>query len=116
MNSFLVSENGEKLCIDEDLFDAMWNSIESNDEVMSQRKLKKKAHNDRLNAKYREEGYFKNYFKNNSHEYECERCGSMLSTNTIRSKHYKSVKCQRLSEEKRQAELGERIVRKVLFG
>ena len=116
MNSYVVSENGEKLCIDEDLFDAMWNSLETDDEIHHQGKLKKKAHNDRLNAKYREEGYFKNYFKNNSHAYECERCGSMLSTNTIRSKHYKSLKCRRLSEERRQAELGQRIVRKVLFG
>ena len=116
MKSYIVSENGEKLCIDEDLFDAMWNSLETDDEIHHQRKLKKKTHNDRLNAKYRGEGYFKNYFKTNSHEYECERCGSMLSTNTIGSKHYKSLKCQRLSEERRQAELGERIVRNVLFG
>ena len=116
MNSYIVSETGERLCIDEDLFDAMWNSLETDDEIQKERRMKKKAHNDRLNAKYREQGYFKNYFKNNSHEYECERCGSMLSTNTIRSKHYKSLKCQRLSEESRQAELGERIVRKVLFG
>ena len=63
MNSYIVSENGEKLCIDEDLFDAMWNSLETDDEIHHQRKLKKKARNDRLNAKYREEGYFKNYFK-----------------------------------------------------
>ena len=41
MNSFLVTENGVKLQMDDDLFDLMWKSIKNNEKIDYNKKKKK---------------------------------------------------------------------------
>ena len=114
LNSYLISENGVKLQMDDDLFDCMWNAIKENKQPDFNR-MKKNATNERLNAKYKEEGYFKKYYKNNDGCYECERCGKKISSKTNKAKHQNTSRCQEIYEENKQKELQDKIVKKVLL-
>ena len=114
MNSYLVSENGVKLQMDDDLFDCMWNAIKEN-KTPDFNRMKKNATNERLNAKYKEEGYFKKYYKTNDGCYECERCGKKISSKTNKAKHQNTARCQEIYEENKQKELQDKIVKKVLL-
>ena len=114
MSSYLVMENGEKQHIDDDLFDLMWNTLKEETSMLDTKTNKQKL-NDKLNAKYRKEGYFKEYFKNNNKSYECEKCGLMISSKTNKAKHQNTARCKTISEEKQQKELMDKITRKVLL-
>ena len=62
MNSCFVTGKDEKLNIDDDLFDVLWNSLdEDNSEEIAQ--AKKKLHNDKNNEKHKQNGYIKNISK-----------------------------------------------------
>ena len=70
MTNYFVGNDGIKTTINDDLFDLLWNSFES-DEVSTTdsdsseiiKKEKKKVYNDRLNEKNRNEGYFNEYLR-----------------------------------------------------
>ena len=114
MNSCFVTEKGEKLNIDDDLFDVLWNSLdEDNSEEIAQ--AKKKSHNDKSNEKYKQNGYFKQYFKNNSKCFECEKCGRKISSNTNKSKHMNTKRCKEIYQEKIEKEMMDKIGRKILL-
>ena len=113
MNSTLVM-HGVKLQMDDDLFDCMWNAIKENMPPDFNR-VKKNATNERLDAKYKEEGYFKNYYKKNDGCFECERCGKRISSKTNKAKHQNTGRCQEIYEENKQKELQDKIVNKVLL-
>ena len=114
MNSFLVTENGVKLQMDDDLFDLMWKSIKNNEKI-DYNKKKKKATNQRLNAKYQEQGYFKEYYKNNDSCFKCDRCGKTISSRTNKAKHQNTARCKEIYEDNRQKELEDKIIKKVLL-
>ena len=114
MNSTLVMENGVKLQIDDDLFDCMWNAMKEN-KMPDFNRMKKNATNERLYVKYKEQGYWNNYYKKNNCGYECERCGKMISSKTNRAKHQNTARCQEIYEENKQKELQDKIVKKVLL-
>ena len=61
-------------------------------EVKPKRK-DKKQYNDVLNKKYRESGYFKDYYKQHDKPFECEKCGCKLNSSTNKARHHKSKKC-----------------------
>ena len=107
-------ENGEKQHIDDDLFDLMWNTLEEERSMLDTGTYKQKL-DDKLNAKYRKEGYFKDYYQNNNTSYECEKCGLTISSKTNKVKHQNTARCKAISEEKQQKELADKIVRKVLL-
>ena len=87
MTNYFVGDDGIKTTINDDLFDLLWNSIDSGDvsttDSDSSEKIikreKKKVHNDKLNCYNRENIYFKEYFKRNNKCYECERRGKIIN-------------------------------------
>ena len=113
MNSTLVMD-GVKLQMDDDLFDCMWNAMKEN-KMPDFNRMKKNATNERLYVKYKEQGYWNNYYKKNSCSYECERCGKIISSKTNRAKHQNTARCQEIYEENKQKELQDKIVKKVLL-
>ena len=113
MNSTLVMD-GVKLQMDDDLFDCMWNAMKEN-KIPDFNRMKKNATNERLNAQYKEVGYFKDYYKKKDGCYECERCGKKISSKTNKSKHQNTARCNEIYEENKQKELQDKIVRKVLL-
>ena len=91
----------------------MWNAIKENIPPDFNR-MKKNATNERLNAKHKEEGYFKTYYKN-SGCYECESCGKKIGSITNKAKHQNTARCQEVYEENKQKELQDKIAKKVLL-
>ena len=87
-----------KLQIDDDLLDYMGNAIKEN-KIPDFNRMKKNATNERLNAKYKEEGYFKKYIKNDDGCYECESCGKKISSKINIIKHQNIVRYQEIYEE-----------------
>ena len=63
------------------------------------RKIRKK-YNDVLNKKYKEEGYFKEYFIENDKSLECERCSCMIKNKSNMAKHLRTDKCKRIHRER----------------
>ena len=123
MTNYFVGNDGIKTTINDDLFNLLWNSFESDDvsttdsdssEIIM--KEKKKVYNDRLNEKNRNEGYSNEYFKTNNKCFECERCGKTISSHTNKAKHQNSERCKRIYEDRKQKEIEDRIIMKVLHG
>ena len=123
MTNYLVTEDGRVSRISDDLFDMMWRALDDDKLALTDtesitsddvRKAKKKEHNDVHNKKNKDSGYFSRYFKENDRTYVCERCGCSIRSITNKSRHYKTEKCKRLSEERKQDELGNKIIDKVL--
>ena len=121
MTNYLVNEKGIRTTISDDLFDLLWQSIdddklltpEAESEGKSKRK-DKKLYNDVMNKKYKENGYFKDYYKEHDKPFECEKCGCKLNSITNKSRHQKSKKCIMREEEIRQNKLEDLIIKKVL--
>ena len=121
MTNYFVGDDGIKTTINDDLFDLLWNSIDSGDvsttDSESSEKIikseKKKVYNDRLNEKNRQNYYFKEYFKKNNKCYECERCGKIITSQTNKSKHQDTERCKRIYEERQQEEMQRNLVRKI---
>ena len=114
MNSCFVTEKGEKLNIDDDLFDVLWNSLdEDNSEEIAH--AKKKSYNDKNNEKCKQNGYFKDYFKNNSQCFICEQCGRKISSNTNKSKLRNTKRCKEIYQERLEKEMMDKIGRKILL-
>ena len=128
MTNYLVNEKGIRTTISDDLFDVLWQSIDGDDkpfttdteestapesEVKPKRK-DKKLYNDVMNKKYKENGYFKDYYKEHDKPFECEKCGCKLNSITNKSRHQKSKKCIMREEEIRQNKLEDLIIKKVL--
>ena len=121
MTNYLVNEKGIRTTISDDLFDVLWQSIdedklltpEAESEVKPKRK-DKKLYNDVMNKKYKENGYFKDYYKEHDKPFECEKCGCKLNSITNKSRHQKSKKCIMREEEIRQNKLEDLIIKKVL--
>ena len=75
MTCFIVDGNKNKISMTNDEFDLLWNSIEgevsdfstdTEEEIKkAKEKESKKKYNDVLNKKYKEKGYFKEYFIEN---------------------------------------------------
>ena len=70
MTNYLVNEKGIRTTISDDLFDVLWQSIDDDKlltpEAESEGKPKrkdKKLYNDVMNKKYKENGDFKDYYK-----------------------------------------------------
>ena len=123
MTNYFVGNDGIKAIINDDLFDLLWNSFESDDVYTTDsdsseiiKKEKKKVYNDRLNEKNRNEGYFNEYFKRNNKCFECERCGKTIASHTNKAKHQNSERCKRIYEDRKQKEIEDRIIMKVLHG
>ena len=143
MTNYLVRENGRRTIIDDDIFNMIWQSIDEDDRLLTtvgcyaskssqtpgefsteteesststndSRKIKKKQYNDTLNKKYKENGYFKEYYKEHDKPFECENCGCKLNSSTNRARHQKTKKCIVRGEEIRQKELEEHIIKKVI--
>ena len=126
MTNYLVRENGRRTIIDDDIFNMIWQSIDEDDRLLTteteesststndSRKIKKKQYNDTLNKKYKENGYFKEYYKEHDKPFECENCGCKLNSSTNRARHQKTKKCIVRGEEIRQKELEENIIKKVI--
>ena len=121
MTNYLVNEKGIRTTISDDLFDVLWQSIDDDKiltpEVESEVKPKrkdKKLYNDVTNKKYKENGYFKDYYKEHDKPFECEKCGCKLNSITNKSRHQKSKKCIMREEEIRQNKLEDLIIKKVL--
>ena len=122
MTNYLVRENGRRTIIDDAMFDMIWQSIDEDDRLLTteteesstssndSRKIKKKQYNDTLNKKYKENGYFKEYYKEHDKPFECENCGCKLNSSTNRARHQKTKKCIVRGEEIRQKELEENII------
>ena len=126
MTNYFVRENGRRTIIDDDIFNMIWQSIDEEDRLLTteteesststndSRKIKKKQYNDTLNKKYKENGYFKEYYKEHDKPFECENCGCKLNSSTNRARHQKTKKCIVRGEELRQKELEENIIKKVI--
>ena len=126
MTNYFVRENGRRTIIDDDVFNMIWQSIDEDDRLLTteteesststndSRKIKKKQYNDTLNKKYKENGYFKEYYKEHDKPFECENCGCKLNSSTNRARHQKTKKCIVRGEEIRQKELEENIIKKVI--
>ena len=121
MTNYLVNEKGIRTTISDDLFDVLWQSIDDDKiltpEVESEVKPKrkdKKLYNDVTNKKYKENGYFKDYYKEHDKPFECEKCGCKLNSITNKSRHQKSKKCIMREEDIRQNKLEDLIIKKVL--
>ena len=69
MTNYFVGNDGIKTTINDELFDLLWNSLDSDvsttdsEKEIKIKKEKKKVYNDRLNQKYKEEDYFNEYYK-----------------------------------------------------
>ena len=128
MTNYLMSENGIRTTISDNLFDILWQSIDDEDkaftteteestvpecEVKPKRK-DKKTDNDVLNKKYKENCYFKDYYKKHDKPFECEKCGCKLNSSTNRARHQKSIKCIMREDETRQKKLEDMIIKKVI--
>ena len=121
--NYFVGNDGIKTTINDDLFDLLWNSFESDDVSTTDsdsseiiKKQKKKVYNDRLNEKNKNEGYFNDYFKKNNKCFECERCGKTISSTSNKAKHQNSERCKRVYEDRKQKEIEDKIIMKVLHG
>ena len=92
----------------------LWNSLdEDNSEEIA--KAKKKSHNDKNYEKYKQTGYFNNYYKNNSRCFICEQCGMKISSNTNESKHRNTKSCKEIYQERLEKEMLDKIGRKILL-
>ena len=114
MTNYFVRENGRTTIIDDDIFDMIWQSIDNDDKLLTaeteesatsddNRKIKKKHYNDVLNKEYKENGYFKDYYKEHDKPFECEKCNCKLNSSTHKARHQKSKKCIMKQEEIRQS-------------
>ena len=116
MTNYFVGENGRRTITDDDIFDMIWQSIDDTDKLLTteteesatstgdNRKIKKKQYIDALNKKYKENGYFKDYNKENDKPFVCEKCGCKLNSSTNKARHQKTKKCRMKGEEIRQKE------------
>ena len=121
--NYFVGNDGIRTKINDDLFDLLWNSFESDDVSTTDsdsseiiKKEKKKVYNDRLNQKYKGDNYFNEYFKKNNKCYVCERCGKTISSTSKKAKHQNSERCNRIYEDRKQKEIEDKIIMKVLHG
>ena len=102
----------------------MWRSLRHDDKLVltdtesirsdDDRKAKKKGHNGFHNKMNKDSGYFSRYFKEDDKCYVRERCGCSVKSYTNKSRHWKTDKCTRLVGERRQDELGNKTIEKVL--
>ena len=111
MSAFLQMEGGNRMTIDDDLFDVLWNSLDNDEQ---HKEAKRKAMNDKHNAKNKENGYYKEYFKKNDTPFECERCGCKLKSKSNKSAHLKTPNCQRLYEQRKYNEMEDQLIKKIV--
>ena len=120
MTNYFVGNDGIQTTINDELFDLLWNSLDSDvsttdsEKEIKIKKEKKKVYNDRLNQKYKEEDYFNEYYKKNSKSYVCERCGKTITSNTNKAKHQATERCKRIYAERQRKELENELVRKIV--
>ena len=124
MTCFIVDGNKKKISMTNDEFDLLWNSIEgevsdfstdTEEEIKkAKEKERKKKYNDVLNKKYKEEGYFKEYFIENDKSLECERCGCMIKNKSNMAKHLRTDKCKRIHRERAYQNAVEKVCYKYL--
>ena len=124
MTCFIVDGNKNKMSMTNDEFDLLWNSIEgevsdfSTDTEEETKKAKEKEskekYNDVLNKKYKEEGYFKEYFIENDKSLECARCGCMNRNKSNMAKHLRTDKCKRIHRERAYQNAVEKVCYKYL--
>ena len=126
MTNYLVNEKGIRTTISDDLFDVLWQSIddrpfttETEESTAPESEIKpkrkdKKLYNDVLNKKYKESGYFKDYYKEHDKPFECEKCGCKLNSISNRARHQQSKKCKIKEEDIKQKKLEDMIIRRVI--
>ena len=139
MTNYLVNEKGIRTTISDDLFDVLWQSIDGDDEPFTTdgcvafnssqtpgefsteteseikpKRKDKKLYNDVLNKKYKESGYFKDYYKEHDKAFECEKCGCKLNSISNRARHQQSKKCKIKEEDIKQKKLEDMIIRRVI--
>ena len=92
----------------------LWNSLDEDDSEEIA-KAKKKSHNDKNNEKYKQNGYFNEYFEYNKKCFICEQCGRKISSNTNKTKHMNTERCKEIYQERLEKEMMDKIGGQILL-